>query len=453
MNENNVGDYKKFKDTHERDEEIKKGKITIFFTFTFFVFLLEFILKKPINSLSLLLLRNLNYDGRYCELLDYILSIQSHLGKVFLIIVIINFKTIFSGLIFVLMTEFMVFFCGFLKLMYIDPRPFWEEDLVPCSCMISYGNPSIFAAQTTVMYLTFYKIFTYKKGKITKNISLVVLYVFISVISIAGFLQNVNSLNQILFGICLSYSLYYLVFDVFELDTEAKYIFRIVIKKQRIIELILYLLGIYLIANLIHYSYEISHNHSEDYSEEWYTNILKYCTYIPYLFFDSASYHSVIFLPISILISIYLEYSIIFSKNYNKFICYNSDDKLSMKWNNTNIFLTLLRISVTFIVVYFINYFCNVGDINNDSFFKLIFFRYILMNSLIGLFIFFIGKLMYKYLGLTNNAVFNKKNEFFFMNYESICIDKIDEELINKYQEGRKNVNDEKEEENDYFNK
>ena len=452
MKENYVGDYKKQQNKEEKEEEMKKDNITFFFSFTFFVFFLELILKKPLNSLSLLILKNLNNNGQYCELLDYILSSQSYLGKVFLIIIIINFKSIFSGLIFVLMTEFMIFFCGFLKLIYIDPRPFWEEDLVPCSCMISYGNPSIISAQTMIMYLTFYKIISYKTTKFTRNLLIILLYLLISVISIASFLQNINSLNQILFGICLSYSFYFLIFNVLQIDTEAIFIFRTLIKKQKIIELILYLLGIYIIANLVHYSYEISHNHNEDYSEEWYVKILKYCTYIPYIFFDSVSYHSVIFLPISILISIYLEYSFIFSNNYNKFICYNSDNKLSMKWNNTSILLTIIRMSFTFVIVYFINYFCYIGDINNDSFFKLIFFRYILMNSLIGLFVFFIGKILFMYLHLTNNAIFDKNNEFFFMNYESLYLEKVEEGKNNEQQRKREVINNE-EEENEYFNK
>ena len=410
---------KKFQIKSERIDEIKRDKITFFFIFIILVFILELIFKKPLNYFTLLILKNLNYDGRFCYFLEKILVIHSSFLKIFVLIIIVNFKSIFVGLVFVLITESLTIFNGILKLIYIEPRPFWEIDIVPCNCKVSYGNPSIVSSDITMIFLLIYKIFG--KNKSSKIMIIILSTISILVILSAEFLENINSLNQLILGICLSYAYYYLYFELFELNMESLSIFKSIIVKQYIFRFICYMIGIYVIVNLFHFSYDISVNHKEKISEIWFSNIIKRCTYIPFLFYDSLSNRSSIFLPISIFVSLYVEYTFVFSKNYAKYICYNADNKLNIKWNDTSIIKSFIRSILTLSFVFLNNYIFFVGDVKDDSFIKLIFFRYIVLNTSIGIFIFLIGKLMFKYLFLTNESI-QKRDNFFFLNYDSLYI-------------------------------
>ena len=73
------------------------------------------------------------------------------------------------------------------------------------------------------------------------------------------------------------------------------------------------------------------------------------------------------------------------------------------------------------------------------------------------MFIFFIGKFVFKLLFLTNDAVFKQTNEFFFVNYESLYIENFCEEKIHQIteieDENAEEELEEEEEEENYFKK
>ena len=389
----------------------RRDKITFFFVFVFLLFIIEIILRNPLYDLSLLIMHHI--DGHsYCDYMNYLAFFEEYRGKIFLMLIIINFKNIYAGLVFISITEFSTFLNGILKLFYLQPRPFWiDSGLVPCSCFVNYGNPSTTAINSIIVFIVFYRFFrknpkTEQNSKVW-NIILGSVCTFLALLTCATrFAQYAHSLNQIFFGFGIGYSLFYLVFEIFGVEVESKHHFKYFMNNMTF-KIILALLVLHIGTNIIHYLLKF------DYDPQWLVVLTKYCEYIPFNFFDNESYQKScsIFLAIAVILSVYLEYVLIFDYDFDKFYLYNVDMKSFLKWNDTSLQITIIRLIFSYITFLYIDSLFLIGDVKTDSFIKLIFYRFILLNIFVGLYLFLIVKFILRYVYLTNEKIFTVVEE------------------------------------------
>ena len=389
----------------------RRDKIIFFFVFVFLLFIIEIILRFPLYNLSLLIMHNL--DGTaYCPLWEKLAFCEVYPGKILILLIIINFKNIYAGLIFISITEFSTFLNGVLKLFYLQPRPFWiDSSLTPCACFVNYGNPSTTSINSIIMFLVFYRCFRKDQKLTTERKDLVFNVILGSVCSFlvlitcfTRFIQYAHSLNQLFFGFGIGISLFYLVFEIFEVNFESKQNFRYFIEHVTV-KIIIALLIIHVGTNIIHYFLKF------EYDPNWLEVLTKYCEYIPFNFFDNESYQKScsIFLAVAVIFSVYLEYIMIFSNDFEKFYFYNM--KSNFKWNDTSMSITIIRLIFTYITFLYIQSLFLIGDVKTDSFMKLIFYRFILLNIFVGLYLFLIVKFILRYVNLTNEKIFQIEDE------------------------------------------
>jgi len=98
----------------------------------------------------------------------------------------------------------------------------------------------------------------------------------------------------------------------------------------------------------------------------------------------------------------YLEYILIYESNIDEMIKYNVDMKKKEKWNDTGLGKTFIRIALMYGSFYYIESIFFKGNPKIDSFIKLLFLRYILINIVVGVHLFLICKFLMKVLNLTN---------------------------------------------------
>jgi len=84
--------------------------------------------------------------------------------------------------------------------------------------------------------------------------------------------------------------------------------------------------------------------------------------------------------------------------------------KHTYKWNDTSLSITIIRFIFTYITFLYIQSLFLVGDVKTDSFIKLIFYRFILLNIFVGLYLFLIVKFILRYVHLTNEKIFFKED-------------------------------------------
>ena len=73
--------------------------------------------------------------------------------------------------------------------------------------------------------------------------------------------------------------------------------------------------------------------------------------------------------------------------------------------------ITIIRLIFTYITFLYIQSLFLIGDVKTDSFMKLIFYRFILLNIFVGLYLFLIVKFILRYVNLTNEKIFQIEDE------------------------------------------
>lgn len=113
--------------------------------------------------------------------------------------------------------------CNFIdnvmKLLYHNPRPYWNEpSLFSGSCDGGFGNPSGHAYTSTFTYLGFFRLLSKTSFFANKFVYKVILFVvalfFIITIVLSRVYLAMHSINQILYGSLLGLSIYYLIFHI-----------------------------------------------------------------------------------------------------------------------------------------------------------------------------------------------------------------------------------------------
>lgn len=110
------------------------------------------------------------------------------------------------------------YFDNVLKIIYGNPRPFWINPELSNACDGGYGNPSGHSFSSMAVYLAVWDLVTNIKFFAERLwLKILTLFFFISLviaIILSRIYLGVHSVNQILFGICLGFAMYYLEFNI-----------------------------------------------------------------------------------------------------------------------------------------------------------------------------------------------------------------------------------------------
>jgi membrane-associated phospholipid phosphatase len=136
-----------------------------------------------------------------------------------------------------------VYFNNLFKLIYGNPRPFWVDPSVSKACDGGFGNPSGHAMVSLPVYLAVWNLSTdfsfFSKETLGRIIKYIILVLFVGLtiaIILSRVYLGVHSVNQILYGVTLGFSIYFLIFHIFEAQKlSAKNFFNIFYSKKLII--------------------------------------------------------------------------------------------------------------------------------------------------------------------------------------------------------------------------
>jgi hypothetical protein len=154
-----------------------------------------------------------------------------------------------------------------LKIIYRNPRPFFENKSIRKECDGGFGNPSGHAMLSICSYLCFFQLIfeEFNLNFVLKIILFVVINLIIILIGISRIFLGVHSINQIIYGYLIGFCCYFLVFHVFYLHRKSAklffYEFRMKIKN-----LIVSIILIILISFLFIFGYSLNYDKKFEYS-------------------------------------------------------------------------------------------------------------------------------------------------------------------------------------------
>ena len=145
-----------------------------------------------------------------------------------------------------------------MKIIYGDPRPFWEDSRLKPSCNGGYGNPSGHAFSSTAVFLGIPLAITdidlFKKRNIIYRI---LVYIFFIALMIFVILSRIvlaaHSINQVLYGSLLGLGVYFIHCHLFNLVNPKPKIFFEIFKNKILITIFSAFYSSMLIAILIVY--------------------------------------------------------------------------------------------------------------------------------------------------------------------------------------------------------
>jgi membrane-associated phospholipid phosphatase len=381
---------------------MKRGKQKVIYILSFLtaVVLLDYFFKNHVNYVSSYFLLN---SPSWCPFISHFRFFEFD-GKYLIFALIYNLSTINAALLFIFFDSISLYINGILKLFYLDPRPFWENDrLYPCICAINYGNPSTSSINQFLVVSLCYRLLT-KEYKFNKLMCGLLCAIPISCVAFSRFQQNAHSFSQLIFGIAVGYAIYYTTFEIFKVKFIGHRRLSLIMDNVFPISWVMILL--YIVAAFTHYLQDLPYN------QEWFSILLKHCEYTSLYYFDNESYvkTSRIFLLMGSIIGIYLDYRFRFNSNFNSYYIYNVKDssKFNFTFNNTTYTKHALR--VAFMLVFYYLVIKNIDeyplDIKNDPYPKTLLLKYIIPFFLEGICDFFVLKVLFSLFNLSNDKIF-----------------------------------------------
>ena len=319
--------------------------------------------------------------------------------KYFMYYVSYNYINIYTSLFMIFLETLSTFIVSNLKIIYKELKPSLEYSQYP-SCLMfnSYGTPSLTACSLFILFGIFYKAFTSKnKSKSSKIFCGLLWFVIVNYACLVKILQNSLYLNQVIYGYAIGYVLYYIFFNICEIDLFNFSQFKLFLKFKW--SIILGAISIFIFNTF--FQFIITKPYLENN-----TNSFMNQNYLSQtIFFEFLGYY----------IGILLEYILIF-KSTDLFYCrYNIAEKnrdgIEM-FNHTKSDVSLFRLLLFCFTDYYLTVSIpiNVDFINCLSYSKLILSLPLFKRTLKGILLFFLLKYTIKYLGLTNEKI----NEGYF---------------------------------------
>ena len=423
----------------KKNKKVRPEKIIALSVFLSIIITLEYFFGNKTKYISLLLFGNNNY--KRCILLNK-LDLYKYDIRYFFIFLMFTYINMYSVFCFMAADTILLIVNDIIRLTIFDSRPFWDENsnVFPCVCEYTPSSPSPIATNSFLFFslFIFVKYEEKLKNKIAsknnfvqpkqyeelnesnisdiriereKHSNIILLFLAIFLLTLILFvdaiplLQNVEYLHQTIFGLTLSFSFYYLIFYIFNVNHLSTKQFMKIIKQPWIIltfALILIILIFFILNNM---SYTITTSQIEE--------IEKFCD-IPDDFNISTEILkncSLLFETLGLYVGILLEFKITFKSKEPKFLYYNVKSRKNERYNEEcNHFKKLMIFLLLFFIEYFFfktllefwikNHFDGIyqfAALSVELFLKAIFF-------------FFIMKRLMSKIGLLNDIALKKKS-------------------------------------------
>ena len=438
----NYGGIKKRKNKKKKSTE----KLIVVLIFLAIIIILEFFFGRKAKYVSLLLFANDDY--KRCIILNKLDLYKYNIRYAF-IFIMYSFMNIYAVFCYMVADIVSIIGADIIRLSIFEPRPFWENNnIFPCECKYSPSSPSLVATNSFLFFSLsfFYKYEQKLKNKLNSNnyfsepkkfeeddlnnimnisstqlekksdISRIIVTVFIIAliifVDLIPLFQNIEYLHQTIFGVSLSFSLYYLIFHVLSMNhISSKQFIKII--NQPFIILTFSLILIFLI-------FFILNNMSFLLTPSQIVYIEKFC-HIPddyNLASEILQDCSLIFEVLGTYIAFLLEYNITFKKKQEKFLAYNIKSKDKDRYNeNCGVFKKIVIFLFLFLIEYvlfkmIIEFFIK-NYLEGTIKFAILSFELFLK----GIFYFYVMKRLLTKIGLMNDKIFKVKYKPIF-NFE-----------------------------------
>lgn len=385
--------------------EAKRNKKIIYITiFTVLAFTIEYLVRAQFTDLSEWIQERLTFSFK-CELGSYFLWFK-YQGKVFIFLFFYNISGVYASLSMIFLDSFGIFINGTLKLIYTDPRPFWRnENLVPCGCATNYGSPSTTSLDEFLVCIVIFRGLINRKPSTSWKVLVWIFFLTPQVLAwTSRFIQNIHSLPQLFFGLACGYIVQYIYFDVLEVDMfNNEQLKKLINNKSFVITAVVTILA-WLVANGFHYFFI----HPVE-SPEMIAVIMRYCKYTEFFMFDNESYEKTAkaFLWLGSAVGTFIEFHVHFNGDYDKYSEYNMGEN---NWTDTSGFKIFIRIIGMIVISKIYGPYTKFGDFNTDSLAYLNLGRCIIKGFVDGIFYFWLYKVIFRLLSLTNETA-RAKNE------------------------------------------
>ena len=204
----------------------RNTKIIAVCVYFLLVFITERFYREPLFNYSLSKIPELqqSFSPLTLTFYGYITNLGKFEGILPLIVLIFNYFPISISYFLLLSYIFSFYLDNILKLLYQDPRPYFvNTEIIPYKTDTDFGNPSGHSLASTVFYLALLNI----SNNITvfkKNRILYYLYSFFIICSLvllifSRFILGVHAINQLIFGVLIGLGLYYISFNLIDIDT------------------------------------------------------------------------------------------------------------------------------------------------------------------------------------------------------------------------------------------
>ena len=392
-----------------KDEIIRKGtnrykeKIIFIQIFFIFTFLFDYLFGQIISDFSFSIQESLD-KTKNCHLLRILGKTGTYQAKIFIFIIILNLKDLYSASVYVYLMSLSVWLNGNLKLIYRDSRPYWLADTItPCSCVVNYGSPSTHALNAIVVYLIVWEcLCTRRIRKLYPIYSLIILFLclFLAIFNgLIQFFKNVHSIDQLILGYMIGFGFYYIFFYIIEIDLDNPKEFKKYFKNDRIkLKFIFGNIALFFIHVVIHISMDIPINN------QWKEGMLRFCQpFILFNWFDYESYLKAcqLFLPLGVYLGCLIEQSWLFDSETGIYFKFNfCEDK---RWNKTDHFKTAIRLLLMILGYFPFSSLFLFGSPENPLWMYLL-FGFIIPDFLGGIYILLISRTLCRLLLLTNES-------------------------------------------------
>jgi len=291
------------------DNHSIKYKMIYISTILIAFIIFDFFIKNILKSLTTYLF--FTPDNTRCDYFIFSNYVEKGL-KYFLFYFVFNYINIYSSLFMIFLDSLSLIISSNLKLIYKEERPYFSNTKFPtCEISITYSNPSNSALSLYLIFGCFYRAILSKKNNNTKEkkLILIVLWVLsLLFICTEKLFLNYVYLNDILYGIVLGYVIYYIFFNIIQIDFNNLDQFKFILENK--LWIIFSILGYFLFYSF--YQFIIT--------KPYLNNVNNYIN-LNYIMLSK------VFELLGFYLAIYLEYLLIFNLNFSNYVRYNIKER------------------------------------------------------------------------------------------------------------------------------
>lgn len=235
----------------------KNGRLFILSTFLVIVLIVEYIFGQSLYSKSMIMIKNIQQNHPNLIYTNTLISELITLKgiPVLLVLNFIIFPLSYSYSLFLILL-FSLHFSSVLKIFFGEGRPYLDDISLFQDCETGNGKPSNHAFCTTSVYLALSQLLIdyFKTSKIKSIIIYIIAVILIIMVSFSRMILGAHSLNQVLFGDCLGFVVFYFVFQIKSLHKRDPIVFFYSFRnKDRIRNISIFFLILFLVSLFFRY--------------------------------------------------------------------------------------------------------------------------------------------------------------------------------------------------------